>query len=179
MMTVVDTVQMDPVVNGPSAQVGWGPALFRYTIYVEAGIRIKRQKFGAKVDSILADERGWIRGGKVSFQRVDIGAGTQIILARPESVDKLCWPLKTEGVVSCNQGTKVVINLERWREGVPHWRGPIRTYRQMLINHEMGHRIGQSHRYCPGAGKLAPVMQQQTYGFQGCVENSWPLDSEL
>ena len=91
-----------------------------------------------------------------------------VCLATPETVDRLCYPLHTEGEVSCCVGSKVVVNLDRWENAVPHWDGSLRSYRRMLVCHEVGHRIGQGHRYCPGAGQLAPVMQQQTYGLQGC-----------
>ena len=127
----------------------------------------------------MADERGWIRGGKVAFRRVEDGASTQVCLSTPETVDKLCAPLNTEGEVSCCQGTRVVINIKRWKHGVEHWTGPLTTYRQMLVQHEFGHRIGKPHRWCPAPHGLAPVMQQQTYSLQGCRANSWPLDSEL
>jgi hypothetical protein len=165
---------------GETKQVGKGK-LFTYTIYAERGIDINKQEFGYEVDGILRDRRGWIRSGTVAFQRVNDRAGTQILLCRPHTVDKLCAPLRTEGKVSCCQGTHVVVNFERWMHAVPHWleTGTVHTYRQMLINHEMGHRMGHSHGYCPGKGEKAPVMQQQTYGFQGCRRNSWPLDSEL
>jgi hypothetical protein len=177
-VTVIDGVQLDPV-PGTTGRVGTSSNLYRYTIYVETGLQVQRKRFGRAVDDILGDPRGWIRGNKVSFQRVNVGAGTTIILARGESVDALCYPLQTEGEVSCCVGGKVVINLERWRKGVPHWTGKIHTYRQMLVNHEIGHRIGKSHDYCAGPGKLAPCMMQQTYGLQSCIENSWPLDYEL
>ena len=165
-------------VLGSSPRAGTGQ-LYTYTVYVEAGIDINPEGFAAKVEMILGDKRGWIRGGKVAFKRVSKYAGTQLVLAKPDTVDKLCYPLQTEGEVSCCNGTKVVVNVERWMKAVPHWPGSVKTYRQMLVNHEMGHRIGNGHRSCPGEGQLAPVMQQQTYGLQGCKANSWPLASEL
>ena len=173
----IDTIKLERI-PGSTARVGTG-TLYPYSIYVEPGIVIRRKRFARQVDEILADPRGWIRGGKVSFQRVEQGATTQIILARPDSVDRLCLPLNTEGKVSCCVGQKVVINLDRWRWAVDHWTGPRHTYRQMLLCHEIGHRTGHGHGFCPGYGKKAPVMQQQTYGLQTCIENSWPLDSEL
>ena len=164
---------------GESPVAGWGPASYTYSVYVEESILIRQKKFARQIEKILADERGWIRGGKVRFQRVDLNANTSLVLATPSTVDKLCYPLDTAGEVSCCQGTKVVINYERWKHGVPHWVGSQETYRQMLVNHEFGHRLGKPHRWCQVPGQPAAVMQQQTYGLQSCVENSWPLDYEL
>lgn len=166
-------------VLGTGKRVGSGASLYTYCIYLEDDIPIDPRLYAKDVGMILADKRGWIRGGEVSFQRVASYPSTFIILAKPKTVDKLCYPLDTEGEVSCCQGSKVVLNWHRWRDAVPHWKGKKKTYRQMLVNHEMGHRIGKGHSVCGGAGNLAPVMQQQTYGLQGCKENSWPLDSEL
>ena len=50
------------------------------------------------------------------------GRQHQVLLAHPETVDKLCHPLDTDGEVSCCQGTKVVINVKRWRTA-SHWTG--------------------------------------------------------
>ena len=169
-------------VLGQSTKAGSSANLFTYTVYVERGLAVNKLEFAAEVHAVLADKRGWTRSGKYSFQRVPKLGNTQLVLATPATVDKLCAPLRTEGKVSCNQGTKVVINSDRWFEAVPHWikiGGTVHTYRQMVINHEFGHRIGKNHGYCPGFGLKAPVMQQQTYGFQGCRRNSWPLDTEL
>ena len=159
-------------------KVGVGALLYTYTVYVEEGTIARPRVFAQKVHEILSDQRGWTRSCQVSFRQVADGGGTQVILALPDTVDKLCAPLDTRGEVSCRMLTKVVINAERWKHAVPHWTGPLRTYRQMVVNHEWGHRIGKGHAYCPGPGQRAPVMAQQTYGLQGCRENPWPLATE-
>jgi hypothetical protein len=130
---------------------------------------------------VLGDRRSWIAGGRVSFKRVSGGGNTQVYLASPENVDRLCEPLNTNGQVSCSIGSRVVFNVDRWRGAVSHWpsKNKVGTYRKMLINHEFGHRIGLGHQNCPGGGQPAPVMQQQTYGLQGCEANWWPRSYEL
>ena len=52
-------------------------------------------------------------------------------------------------------------------------------YAAVVVNHETGHWLGLGHASCPGRGRPAPVMQQQSIGMQGCTPNAWPLDGEL
>jgi hypothetical protein len=71
----------------------------------------------------------------------------------------------------------VILNLARWRLSVPEYvagQVPLESYRQYMINHEVGHELGYGHEPCPGRGRPAPVMQQQTLGLYGCVANAWP-----
>lgn len=72
----------------------------------------------------------------------------------------------------------MVLNVDRWAHAVPRY--DLGTYRRYLVNHETGHRFGFGHDACPGKGKPAPVMQQQTLGLHGCKPNPWPyLDGKL
>lgn len=160
---------------------GTGGPLYRYFVRVQKGSELDPESVARRIHATLSDPRSWIKGGNVRFQRVadPNEANTYVYVALPAQVDELCAPLNTAGEVSCCQGTRVVLNVNRWRFAVPHWTGSVREYREMVINHEFGHRIGKGHGYCPGPGLVAPVMQQQTYGLQGCKANSWPLNSEL
>jgi len=129
--------------------------------------------------SVLNDPRGWIRAG-FTFVSDDAGAFS-VILAEGTEVDALCLPLRTGGSVSCQNGPVVALNADRWRTGVTHWDGALSDYRGYLVNHEVGHLIGQRHPTprCPTSGRPAAVMEQQTGSLAGCVGNAWPRDWEI
>lgn len=132
--------------------------------------------FALLLADTMADPRGWSRAGFVVHEAPD--APYLVVLAGGEDVDALCRPYDTGGEFSCQNGPVVAINAERWREAVPHWPLSLEDYRRMLINHEMGHLLGQRHRPCPGSGP-APVMSQQSGGLGGCEANPWPLPAEI
>ena len=126
----------------------------------------------------LADPRGWATSG-YAFQRVDgEDVDVRIVLASPALTDQLCAPLLTRGEVSCRNGAPVVLNALRWGVGIDDYGGDLASYREYLVNHEVGHRLGRDHVDCTGAGQAAPVMMQQTYGLEECVPNAWPLGGE-
>lgn len=157
---------------------GGAGRLYRYRVAVEAGTGQDPAEVAATVDAILGDPRGWTAGGDVRLQLVPGGAPAEftVTLATPATSEAMCATggLRTEGYSSCRLTGQVVLNLERWLTGVPHYGAPVGQYRQYLVNHEVGHQLGRGHEACPGAGRPAPVMQQQTYGLAGCVANSWP-----
>ena len=132
--------------------------------------------FPAVVDAVLADPRGWSRAGFALRRRDD--APYLVVVAEGPEVDALCRPYDTGGRFSCQLGPVVAINADRWRVATPQWTGDLATYRQMLVNHEVGHLLGQHHRRCPGAGP-APIMEQQSTNLGACRPNPWPLDDEI
>jgi hypothetical protein len=69
-------------------------------------------------------------------------------------------------------------NSKRWNTGSPQFSGPLDEYRALIVNHEVGHRIGHGHETCPGPGKPAPAMMQQIYGLKGCTPNAWPYSAD-
>ncbi len=163
------------VVDGEGEVLGTGGEVKRYTVEVEEGLPNDPPQFARAIARILGDQRGWVQGGDVSFQRVDGGpVDFRVTLASPETVNELCAPLDTDGRVSCRKGERVVINQARWELAVPHFDGDLLTYRRYVINHEVGHALGHGHEQCPGDGQRAPVMLQQTYTLDGCTKNGWP-----
>ncbi|MGY1652066.1 DUF3152 domain-containing protein [Geodermatophilus sp. SYSU D01119] len=166
------------VVPGSSGVYGSGP-LQRFVVEVEGGIGVDGATFAAAVEATLGDPRSWGSGGRMSFQRVDttdVGSyDFRVSLVSPGSMERYCPGVGTGGYTSCRYGERAVINLARWETAVPDYQGDIATYRQYVVNHEVGHALGNGHQPCPGPGQLAPVMQQQTLGLEGCTKNAWPF----
>lgn len=157
------------------AVAGRGGRLLRYRVAVEGGItHLDVERFGRDVGTILADPRGWTGGGQWRLQRVGPAdrADFTVLLTTPVTRGRLCAD-PTDRYTSCRNGDQVVINVARWVRGVPQF-PDLGRYRQYLVNHEVGHRLGRGHERCPRAGGPAPVMQQQTLGLHGCIPNPWP-----
>ncbi|MFJ8188943.1 DUF3152 domain-containing protein [Streptomyces sp. NPDC096094] len=161
--------------------VGTGSRVRRYKVLVEEGIDIRPSAAAAEISDVLADRRGWTTDGTNSFRLVSSGSYDFVVkIATPGTVDEICgaYGLRTRGEVNCAVGTDVVVNLKRWVLGSPEFDGPIGDYRALIVNHEVGHRIGHGHETCPGPGLPAPAMMQQIKGLKGCVANAWPYDRD-
>ena len=137
-------------------------------------------EFKSIVNATLNDSRGWTRLG-VSFSQVESGGDFTVFLSEASQMTSFS-ATGCDATYSCNVGSAVIINQDRWVGSAPSWTGAggdLASYRQMVINHETGHWLGHGHRTCSGAGQPAPVMQQQSISMQGCATNAWPLSNEL
>jgi hypothetical protein len=162
------------IVAGDQAAPGSGPVR-TVRVEVERGLAVHADLFADFVLATLNDPRGWGHGGTLRFARTS-GADPDIrvVLASPDTSADLCAPLRTMGTLSCGVGDTAVLTLYRWVRATPGY-GTDRTgYRQYLVNHEVGHTLGHHHEQCPGPGRPAPVMMQQTKGLGACRPNPWP-----
>jgi hypothetical protein len=169
--------------RGPVA--GSRGTLRRYKVAVEKGSGEDAAVFAAQVRAILSDERSWIGGGNVRMQMVAGAdrADFTVYLATRETAGRMCelggTGIRINGVpfTSCRAVGKAIINLDRWRKSARPYleaKAGLASYRQYVINHEVGHELGHRHEGCPRAGGPAPVMVQQTLTLRGCVPFSWP-----
>lgn len=131
---------------------------------------------------ILNDERGWPRAGAVFEQSTDGNCDFDLILSQASQMTSFSTSCSVE--YSCRVGSSVIINDDRWKGSVAQWLGAggdLARYRTMVINHEVGHRLGHmdNETTCAGEGQLAPLMQEQSIYLDGCKVNEYPLDSEL
>jgi hypothetical protein len=162
------------VASGESPTAGTG-VLVTYTVEVEREVPVGRNSAAGVVDRVLADPRGWTASGAHALARTNSSGDLRVLLATPETTDRLCAPLDTAGRYSCRNGELVVLNAWRWLNGASAYGDNIRDYRRYLVNHEVGHALGNGHVGCPGPGELAPVMMQQTKGTDACVASPWPV----
>jgi len=170
-------------VPGTTEQVGQGTAkVFRYSVEIEDGVDTTSfggdEAFGRMVDQTLGNPKSWTHNPQFAFIRVDDGSPEQpdfrLSLTSPMTVREGCgYEIQLEA--SCYNPAyhassggqpepRVFINEARWVRGAVPFQGDIGSYRQYLINHEVGHAIGyQHHEPCDENGGLAPVMMQQTF----------------
>ncbi|MEV6618940.1 DUF3152 domain-containing protein [Streptomyces sp. NPDC051051] len=157
---------------------------YTYRVDVEQGLGLDAELFAQAVQKTLNDDRSWAHGGARTFERIHSGEPDFVItLASPDTTADWCAKSgldTTEDNVSCDSAAteRVMINAYRWAQGSATYGDEMYAYRQMLINHEVGHRLGYGHVTCDKDGDLAPVMQQQTkfleYDGIRCLPNPWP-----
>ncbi|MEV4411337.1 DUF3152 domain-containing protein [Catellatospora sp. NPDC049609] len=172
--------------TGRGQVLGGAGGLRRYRVAAETNIAgAELAGFTRLVDETLGDPRSWIGSGRHRLQRVPNGSAYDftVLLATGETTRRLCatggMDTRVDGVsyTSCRLPGRVVINFNRWRLSVPDYvegRVELSVYRAYVINHEVGHELGHNHEKCPGRGRPAPTMQQQTFGLKGCTANPWP-----
>ncbi|WP_374225100.1 DUF3152 domain-containing protein [Streptomyces sp. ISL-98] len=157
---------------------------FSYRVDVEKGLKLDAGLFAKAVHLTLNDNRSWAHNGAMTFERISSGRPDFVItLASPGTTGVWCAKSGLEtlsGNVSCDSAAteRVMINAYRWAQGAETFgKDKMLPYRQMLINHEVGHRLGHGHKNCQTPGELAPIMQQQTKSLDidgiKCRPNPW------
>ncbi|WP_460357343.1 DUF3152 domain-containing protein [Mycobacterium sp. ZZG] len=165
------------VVPGATPQVGQGTTkVFTYTVEVEDGLDTTSfggdEGFARMVSETLANPKSWTHNPQFAFTRVDAASGVvpdfRVSLTSPMTIRDGCgYDIQLEA--SCYNPAfegqpRVFINEARWVRGAVPFQGDIGSYRQYVVNHEVGHAIGyQRHEQCTENGALAPIMMQQTF----------------
>ncbi len=151
-------------------------SLMRYDVRIEDGLSIDADQAAVEIQKVLDDPRSWRGTRRWRFELAPVGESVTLhaYIVTPETTDRLCAPYLTRGEVSCQNGNRVVLNAKRWLLGADAYGSDLTNYRRYLVNHEFGHALGKRHVDCPGPGRLAPVMMQQTKGLGACRKNPWP-----
>lgn len=160
-------------VGRPGMDVGAGEEVkLRYVVEVEDGVDTSSyggsDAFASLVDATLSDPRGWTNDPRFGFAHVgpEDNPDLRIRLSSAATTREMCGQnlgLETSCRTTLTGESTVVVNEARWVRGAAPFQGDLGSYRQYLINHEVGHALGfAAHEPCTGTGNLAPVMMQQT-----------------
>lgn len=160
------------------------PVTYTYCLQTKGNVG-NATAFANAVYATLNDPQGWPRAGAIFEQMPEdacASADMAIILSEAQYLPTFSSYCSVQ--YSCRVGQEVIVNDDRWNGAVDAWLdagGTLSRYRQMVINHEVGHRLGHidNETTCAGAGQRAPLMQEQSMHLDGCVPNEWPLDNEL
>lgn len=171
-------------VGAPGAAAGAGEELvIRYVLEIENGVDAASyggdDAFASLVDATLADPRGWVHDPRFRFEHVDPDAdpNLRIRLASVDTTHEFCGndlEMETSCRTTVTGENLVMLNDSRWTRGAETFEGDLGSYRQYLINHEVGHALGyQRHVACGGEGALAPIMMQQTLSLTNSQLNAF------
>ncbi len=168
---LLNTITVAPALEAPKT--------VKYVVKVEDTTEVKPDEAAAEVQRTFDDPRGWAGYGKRNFTLVndESQAALTIYIASPKTANELCKPADVESKWNCRVGDRVVLNSDRWRFMTPTY-DDLGVYRSYLVNHEVGHYLGQGHVGCPKPGAAAPVMMQQSVDLNGCLPNAWPKDAD-
>lgn len=188
-------------VGTPGMVAGEGTEqVIRYVIEVEEGVDTASMggddALSAMIDATLSHPMGWTADPRFRFEHVapDQDPTMRIQLTSVGTTHEICGnDLAMETSCYTSAGERVIINESRWVRGAAPFEGDLGSYRQYLINHEVGHGLGYyAHEPCGGEGELAPIMMQQTLSLnndalaetdpnevyrtdgQTCIYNPWP-----
>ncbi|MFT3859951.1 DUF3152 domain-containing protein [Micropruina sp.] len=157
-----------------AAAAGSQGKLYRYAVAVESSAKLKANTVAGTVAGVLNDPRSWTGDGEVRFALVPQSKATvKLYLASTKTAATLCGS-DGEADFTCVKGDVVVINAGQWKTAAASYAGDLDGYRTFLVNHAIGHLLGQREAQCAGSGKKAPVMLQQGAGLDGCTANPWP-----
>lgn len=147
--------------------------LRRVSVQVETSLTLDPDKVGRQIAGVLNDPRSWAGSGNVRFAVVadPDKADLTIRLASLATARKACTPEPS----TCLDGGDIVIDASFWIGGTPT-DYPSRTqWQAYLVNHSVGHLLGEKDQTCSRKGAPAPVMMAQEGALAGCAPNPWPF----
>ncbi|MFN3865635.1 MAG: DUF3152 domain-containing protein [Demequina sp.] len=180
--------------SGGGASVRW------VRVEYEDGLRMDGGALAVFVLDTLNDPRGWGARGRFEFVPTGGASDLRIVLASPYTAAVTCPnPHATapagalvdpsaspepavdpstagEEEASCADQGVVMLNHYDWLTGLEAFGDDRTAARQYLINHFVGHALGDTNTECTSGP--APIMVDQSDLPDGCEPNPWPRPDE-
>ncbi len=83
-----------------------------------------------------------------------------------------------EYVPSCAEQGLVVVSAYQWAAGIPTFGDDGTSEHAYMINHFIGHILGEEDATCTKKDEVASVMVNQELTIDPCLPNGWPFPSE-
>jgi predicted metalloprotease len=183
---LTDANRADILAKAQGVVAASGKQPHQYSYCVSSRGAVKETDLGVFENTIfrtLNDPRGWPRAGATFAHGTD-PASCDFVMYLAQASTLTSFSADCSDEYSCRVDNDVIINEDRWNGATKRMLDSgvnIDAYRQMVVNHEVGHRLGHfdNEPSCSAPGRPAPLMQEQSIDLRGCVPNSWPLDEEL
>lgn len=189
-----ETVTVDGEPSGGGASVRWVRVEF------EDGLAIDGTALGEFVLDTLNDPRGWGARGRFEFVPTGGAPDLRIVLASPFTAAATCPnphatapagalvdpsatpdPAPSPSAAASDEATcadqgVVMLSHYDWIAGLDAFGDDRTGARQYLVNHFVGHALGDPDVECTSG--RAPVMTDQAALDDGCEPNPWPRPDE-
>jgi hypothetical protein len=166
-------------------------------IDVEDGLQMANGKLSAFVMAALNDAQGWGHEGPTTYIQTDGAPDVRIVLASPYTAAALCptphepAPLTPSAspspstsptvsqppiTVQCATQGAIVVSVYDWIQGVSGFAENRTDARIYLLNHGLGHILGNPDVGCKKG--VADVMVNQQELPAKCTPNPWPFPAK-
>lgn len=148
--------------------------LHTFIVRAETSSKLRVNPVAREIAAILNDPRSWAGDGTVRFALVESpeDADFTVWLSSPKTAATQCDSAESGWACATRDG--VVVNALAWSTPPETYTGDVTGYRRYLVNHGVGHYLGEGHDTCARRGRAAPVMQVQATDLDGCRPNPWP-----
>ena len=150
--------------------VGGGDST-EYTYAFDRSIPIVMQTF---ITTTIQDSRGW-RGMGYYFRQMATKDVDMVFYLKPNQNIIAMFTKEMDGFSVCytvEGKAKIYINQDNWETPPATFTGSQETYRQYVVQHEVGHALGMGHEEAQ-LGQPCHPMYQQTRGTSQCSPNPW------
>jgi hypothetical protein len=146
-----------------------------YTYCTSATSQAESEVLSDSVASTLTDSTGWSLGGRLRFAPVQNNCNLSIRLVRATQMSSLS--ATCSGQSTCRLGNQIELNLSNWMVPPTTWTQGTGSYRQQMIEHEIGHWLGFDHGSCTLKSSAVPILESPTVILNGCSPNWYQLSS--